>query len=85
MAKLNVIKEAERKVDEFLGIEVIREEEVTLNTIKDLVDDLKKKGFTDEKKLQGSLNRAKELAKQQGKEGDKEAIIGIFQKFFQSK
>jgi hypothetical protein len=84
MVKLNVIKEAERKVDELLGVEVVREE-VTLDTIKDLVIDLKKKGFTDEKKLQGSLNRAKELAKQQGKEEDKKTIIGIFQKFFQSK
>ena len=48
---------------------------------KDYFDDLKKKGMTDEKKLSGMLNRAKEIAKSQGKENDKNTIVGIMQGF----
>lgn len=63
----------------------IMHEEVTLSDFKDYIDDLRKKGFDDEKKLQGMLNKAKQLAKEQGKEGDKETILGIFQSFFEAK
>lgn len=48
---------------------------------KDYFDDLRKKGMTDEKKLTGMLNRAKEIAKNQGKENDKRTIVGIMQGF----
>jgi len=48
---------------------------------KDYFDDLRKKGMTDEKKLSGMLNKAKEIAKKQGKEGDKNTIVGIMQGF----
>lgn len=48
---------------------------------KDYFDDLRKKGMTDEKKLSGMLNRAKEIAKSQGKENDKNTIVGIMQGF----
>lgn len=48
---------------------------------KDYFDDLRKKGLTDEKKLSGMLNKAKEIAKKQGKEGDKNTIVGIMQGF----
>jgi hypothetical protein len=52
---------------------------------KDYFDDLKKKGMTDEKKLSGMLNRAKEIAKNQGKENDKKTITGIMQGFLGGK
>lgn len=48
---------------------------------KDYFDDLRKKGMTDEKKLSGMLNKAKEIAKKQGKENDKNTIVGIMQGF----
>lgn len=60
-------------------------DELTLADLGDLLQDLKKQGFDDKIKLQGMLDKAKEIAKQQGKEGDKEVIIGIFQGFFQAK
>lgn len=59
--------------------------EVTLADFKDLIDDLKKQGFNDEKKLKGMLDRAKEIAKKQGHENDKDVIVGIFQSFFKEK
>jgi len=46
--------------------------------------DLRKKGFTDKKKLQGMFDRAKEIAKSQGKEEDRKTILGIFQSFFKA-
>lgn len=61
------------------------ESDITLNTISDYLEDLKKEGFTDKKKLQGMLNKAKNLAAKQGKAGDKKTIMGIFQGFFQAK
>lgn len=45
---------------------------------------MKKEGFTDRTKLQGMLDRAKDMAKKQGKTGDKKTIIGIFQSFFKA-
>jgi len=82
--KLSIVKEAEKLVDKILLREQ-NEGEITLDTFKDYIDDLKKKGFDDETKLQGMLDRAKELAKEQGKENDKQVILGIFQKFFMGK
>lgn len=62
-----------------------KNEEITLADLKDLIDDLKKQGYDDEEKLKGMLNKAKEIAKKQGKENDKETVVGIFQGFFQEK
>jgi hypothetical protein len=59
----------------------LTEAEVGPADFKDYFDDLRKKGMTDEKKLSGMLNRAKEIAKKQGKENDKNTIVGIMQGF----
>jgi hypothetical protein len=65
---------------------VIREsDELTLDDINDYLEDLKKKGFTDKEKLQGMLDRAKEIAKKQNKGNDKKVVFGIFQSFFKDK
>jgi len=63
----------------------LNEEEITLDTYKEYIDKLKELGFDNEEKLNGMLNRAKELAKEQGKEGDAKTILGIFQSFFMGK
>ena len=55
---------------------------MTLADLSDYISDMKDEGFKDDNKLQGMLNRAKEITKSQGKEGDKQTIIGIFQSFF---
>ena len=60
-------------------------DELTLADLGDLLQDLKKQGFDDTSKLEKMLTKAKEIAKEQGKEGDKEVIIGVFQSFFQAK
>lgn len=52
--------------------------------MEDYLEDLRKKGFTDKEKLQGMLNKAKEIAKKQGKNGDKRTVFGIFQSFFKA-
>jgi hypothetical protein len=59
----------------------LTEAEIGPADFKDYFDDLRKKGMTDEKKLSGMLNRAKEIAKKQGKENDKNTIVGIMQGF----
>ncbi len=76
----SLVKKSERLVDMFLREQ---NEEISLDTFKDYFDDMRKKGFSDEKKLQGMLDRAKEIAKQQGKEGDRKVILGLIQGFFQ--
>ena len=48
----------------------------------DYLEDLKRKGFKDENKLQAMLDRAKGIAAKKGKAGDKKTIMGIFQSFF---
>jgi len=58
--------------------------DLTLNDMKDYLEDLKKKGFTDKKKLLGMLKKAKEIAAKQGKSGDKKTVFGIFQSFFKA-
>jgi len=55
---------------------------LTLADIGQYVEDLKRKGFKDEKKLQSMLNKAKAIAAKKGKPGDKKTILGIFQSFF---
>jgi hypothetical protein len=50
--------------------------------MSDYVENLKRKGFKDTKKLQSMLNRAKDIAAKNGKPGDKKTIMGIFQSFF---
>ena len=60
-------------------------DELTADDFKDYFDDLKKKGLTDEDKLKGMLSRAKEIAKKQGKENDKQAVMGIMQGFMGGK
>jgi len=55
-----------------------------LDDFEDYLFDLRKKGFTDKKKLQGMFDRAKEIAKSQGKEEDRKVILGIFQSFFKA-
>lgn len=46
------------------------------------IEGLKRRGFSDKKKLASMLNKAKAIAAKQGKAGDKKAILGIFQSFF---
>ncbi len=54
---------------------------VEADEFKKVLDQFRKMGLDDEKKLQGMLTRAKEIAKEQGKEGDKDTIVGIMQSF----
>jgi len=75
--KADVAKEVEGALSEA--------KELGPEDFKDYFEDLKKKGLTDEKKLYGMLNRAKEIAKNQGKENDKRAITGIMQGFLGGK
>ena len=63
----------------------LNEEEITLDTYKEYIDHLKSLGFDNEKKLNGMLGRAKEIAKEQGKEGDAKTVLGILQSFFMGK
>lgn len=61
---------------------------LTVNDLKDYLDDLRKKGFDDETKLKGMVDRANELAaKELGKSPDKgeykEKVIAILQAFMQ--
>lgn len=63
----------------------LHEEEITLDTYKEYIDHLKSLGFDNEDKLNGMLDRAKELAKEQGKEGDAKTVLGILQSFFMGK
>jgi len=65
---------------------VIKEsDELTLDDMGDYLEDLKKKGFKDKKKLLGMLKKAKEIAARQGKAGDRRTVFGIFQSFFKEK
>lgn len=57
--------------------------ELQFNDLNSYWSDLKKSGFDDEKKLKGMFNKAKEIAKQQGKENDKKIVIGIIQSFLE--
>lgn len=59
-----------------------KKKQVTLADLSDYINDLKKSGFSDMKKLQGLLDRAKTIAAKQGKENDIPTIIGIIQQFF---
>jgi hypothetical protein len=43
---------------------------------------MKRAGFKDQKRLQGMLDRAKNIAAKQGKENDLPTVVGIFQQFF---
>lgn len=63
----------------------LHEEEITLDTFKDYIDHLKSLGFDNEEKLNGMLDRAKEIAKEQGKEGDPKTVLGIMQAFMMGK
>jgi len=80
------ILEAEMLVDGILDNMILEQEQksdsVTMEDISDLLEELKKQGFTDKKKLQSSLNRANEIAREQGKAGDKKTVVGIFSRFF---
>ena len=58
---------------------------VTMNDISDLINGFKKRGFNDESKLQGALNKANSIAAKQGKAGDKKIVVGIMQSFFSKK
>lgn len=62
----------------------LNENEITLDTLGDYLEDLKKKGFTDKEKLQGMLDKAKAIAAKDGKAGDKKTVVGIFQGFFKT-
>jgi len=59
--------------------------EFTYDDVSDYVEDLKKNGFTDEKKLKGIFDKAKEIAAKQGKANDRKTIVGIMQRFFEEK
>ena len=83
------IKKANKLVDSLLESHSkkyhLNEEEITLDTYKEYIDKLKKLGFDNEEKLNGMLDRAKEIAKEQGKEGDEKTVLGILQSFFMGK
>jgi len=81
----NKLIEGEKLVDRILDNIMYVQENITLDDFKDYLDDLKKKGFNDEKKLQGALDKAKELADKQGKGDDKKTVLGIFMSFFKAK
>jgi len=80
----------EKKVNKIINLMIkeLREQvekDVTMDDLKDYFDDLRAKGFKDEKKLQGMLDRAKEIAAGKGKANDRQAIIGILQSFMGGK
>ena len=59
--------------------------ELTMNDLQDYMEDLKNAGFDNEEKLQGMVDRANEMAKEQvpnASEGEyKKAVVGILQSF----
>ena len=55
--------------------------DLTVDDFQDFFEELAKNGMDDKKQWAGMLNRAKEIAKSQGKEGDKDTIVGIMQSF----
>lgn len=61
-----------------------------VSDFKDYLDDMRKQGFSDEKKLQGMVDKATEIAKQETKESPKgratrAEVLGILTGFFKEK
>lgn len=57
--------------------------ELQFSDMEDFWEELRKKGMDDPKKLQGMFNKARKIAKQQGKENDRDTVIGIIQSFME--
>lgn len=73
----------ESLVDKYLNI--IIENELKKEDFEDYFQSIRKEGFDDEEKLSGIFDRAVEIAKEKGKEDDRETVMGILQNIIQGK
>jgi len=87
--EISKILEQEEKAVETSEHEGGAKDKWTIKDFADQIQDWKKAGYTDEKKLQGMIDRATEIAKKSTESAPGKAtraeVLGILQKFFQKK